>query len=164
VGEVAASASFNDLSALIGLLGNPPQGRLYESASFGVPSGQWTTVPMNRTDYMKNSMTSNGNSFVVPFSGLYLWQGQCQFMPFAGNPTLVMVGLYSADNGTVVRISTAMGATQGQGPAPGMACDVYLNGGDQVELQVWHNSAYSEQCTGAEPGASNYSAIRWVSN
>jgi hypothetical protein len=164
VGEVAASADFNDLSVLINFLGNPPQGRLYVSTEFGVPPDEWTDVPFDRTDYLQNGMTNDSNAFVIPTSGLYTVGGQVQYVGFSGNPTLVMVGLYSADNGGVVRISTAMGANEGQGPAPGAKWDVYLAEGDQVKLQAWQNSPYSELCTGAEPGASNYCEIRWVSN
>jgi hypothetical protein len=161
---VAASSVFNDLSALVNFLGNPPMGRLYVSTEFGIPSGEWTDVPMDRTDYLQNGMTNDSNAFVVPTSGLYTVGGQVQYAGFSGNPTLVMVGLYTADNGTVVRISTAMGATEGQGPAPGAKWDVYLAEGDQVKLQAWHNSAYTELCTGAEPGASNYCEIKWAAN
>jgi hypothetical protein len=90
--------------------------------------------------------------------------GQCQFVGLSGNPTLVMVGLYTADNDTVVRILGGMGAYEGQGPVPSGTSKVELAGGDQAKLQVWHNSAYTEWCTGAESGASNFCELTWRAN
>jgi hypothetical protein len=147
-------------------VGNPPQGRLYVNTEFSVPPAEWFDVPMNEIDYMQNGMTNDANAFVIPSgpTALYTVTGQCQFVGFSGNPTLVMVGLYSADNDTVVRILGGMGATEGQGPAPSGTSRVRLSEGDQVKLQVWHNSAYSELCTGAEPGASNFCEVTWTSN
>lgn len=144
---------------------NPPIFSGYQVGAQSIAANSWTSLAVDTTivdSYGGHSNTTNNSRYTAQVAGWYACSG---IISFLSNSTGFRAGrfLVNATVGIATDTYVQPNAYGGSQTIYGVPTrQLYLNAGDYVELQCWHNSGGAlSTSTGAAETTSAFD-VRWV--
>jgi len=115
--------------------------RIYQSTAQTIPDSTWTKIEFQSINYdRRNEVDLSNNRVTVKNDGIYFLKGSVEMDSSITDGTKLMVAIYRNGNAFVSKYAhTGLSDFIATGPA-----DIRkLASGDDITLQVWHNSGGS---------------------